>query len=70
MPLLIKLGSLINDIQKAEIHQPVRDPKTWSLSDDVQQIIYTIIEPPKIFPIVALNISLSEIGRASCRERV
>lgn len=59
MPLLIKLGSLINDIQKAEIHQPVRDPKTWSLSDDVQQIIYTIIEPQKTFPIVALNISLS-----------
>ncbi|NQT78287.1 MAG: HNH endonuclease [Bacteroidetes bacterium] len=59
IPLLIKLGTLINDIQDTEIHQPVRNPKTWSLSDDDQQIIYSIIEPPQTFPIVALNISLS-----------
>jgi hypothetical protein len=59
MPLLIKLGTLINDIQHAEIHQPVRDPKTWNLNDDAQPNIYLVTEPAKTFPTVALNISLS-----------
>jgi hypothetical protein len=59
MPLLIKLGTLINDIQHAEIHQPVRDQKTWNLSDQVGPIKYKITEPKKNFPVVALNISLS-----------
>ena len=59
MPLLVKLGTLINDIQHAEIHQPVRDPKTWNLSDDATETKYLNIEPTEIFPIVALNISLS-----------
>jgi SMODS-associated and fused to various effectors sensor domain len=59
MPLLIKLGTLINDIQYAEIHQPIRSPKTWNLSDDIQPNIYLVNEPLKTYPIVALNISLS-----------
>jgi hypothetical protein len=59
MPLLIKLGTLINDIQHAEIHQPVRTPKTWNLSDELIPIEYKVAEPEKSFPIVALNISLS-----------
>lgn len=59
MPLLIKLGTLINDIQDAEVHQPVRDPKTWKLSDNVQSIMYSITETKIQFPRVALNISLS-----------
>jgi hypothetical protein len=59
MPLLIKLGTLINDIQHAEIHQPVRDPKTWNLNDDAQPNIYSVTEATNTFPTVALNISLS-----------
>lgn len=59
MPLLIKLGTLLNDIQHAEIHQPVRDPKTWNLSDDAIETLYKIIEPSESLPTVALNISLS-----------
>ncbi len=59
MPLLIRLGTLINDIQHAEIHQPVRNPKTWKLNDDAKDTQYKIIEPTEPFPIVALNISLS-----------
>lgn len=59
MPLLIKLGTLINDIQQAEIHQPVRTPKTWNLSDELKPIEYKVEEPEKSFPMVALNISLS-----------
>lgn len=59
MPLLIKLGTFLNDIQTIEVHQPVRSPKTWNLSDDQDQIAYTVTKPEKIHPIVALNISLS-----------
>ncbi|WP_064198649.1 MULTISPECIES: SAVED domain-containing protein [Emticicia] len=59
MPLLIKLGTLINDIHNVEIHQPIRNPKTWNLSKEVIPINYKIIEPIEKNPIVALNISLS-----------
>lgn len=59
MPLLVKLGTLINDIQQVEIHQPVRDPKSWNLNDDATATDYRVIEPAETHPIVALNISLS-----------
>lgn len=59
MPLLIKLGTLINDIHHAEIHQPVRDPKTWNLNDNSNVTRYHLIEPSEVHPVVALNISLS-----------
>ena len=59
MPLLIKLGTLINDIQHAEVYQPIRNPKTWKLTNDVAPNIYSISEPLTFYPIVALNISLS-----------
>ena len=59
--LLIKLGTLINDIQNAEIHQPVRNPKTWNLADEIELTQFKIIEPKETFPFVALNISLSAI---------
>jgi len=58
-PLLIKLGSLLNDIQSAGIHQPIRNPKTWQWLDTADEIVYKTIKPPKHFPIVAINISLS-----------
>jgi len=59
MPLLIKLGTLINDIQQAKLHQPVRNPKTWNLNDDVTETTFQVIEPTEFHSIVALNISLS-----------
>jgi hypothetical protein len=59
MPLLIKLGTLINDIHNVEIHQPIRNPKTWNLSSDKITTRYKIIEPKELCPTVALNISLS-----------
>jgi len=58
-PLLIKLGTLLSDIQNAEIHQPIRDPKTWRWQENGEDISYNIIEPDKKFSVVALNISLS-----------
>lgn len=59
MPLLIKLGTLINEIQNIEIHQPIRNPQTWNLSDDTEVTNYNSSEPAIFHPIVVLNISLS-----------
>lgn len=59
IPLLIKLGTLINDIYKSNIHQKVRNPDTWNLDDDTVEVKYTLIEPEKKHKTVALNISLS-----------
>lgn len=59
IPLLIKLGTLINDIYKSNIHQKVRNPDTWNLDDDTTVVKYILIEPEKKHKTVALNISLS-----------
>lgn len=59
MPLLIKLGTLVNDIHDAEIHQPVRNPKTWNLDDSNTITTYNVAYPSEKQPTVALNISLS-----------
>jgi hypothetical protein len=59
IPLLIKLGTMVNDIYPAEIYQPVRTPKTWKLDDDLTEVTYHVIHPKEKHSIVALNISLS-----------
>jgi hypothetical protein len=60
IPLLIKLGTLINDIQDAEIFQPVREPKTWKLNNEVVETVYQTIVPKNIeTDLVAINLSLS-----------
>jgi hypothetical protein len=59
MPLLVKLGTLINDIQNVDVYQPIRNPKTWKLSNDTIKTIYKISKPKSINSIVALNLSLS-----------
>jgi SMODS-associated and fused to various effectors sensor domain len=59
IPLLIKLGTLINDIYPAEIYQPVRDPRTWKLNDETIEIKYHVTYPVNKHSTVALNISLS-----------
>jgi hypothetical protein len=59
MPLLIKLGTLINDISVADIYQPVRSPNTWKLTNDPASVSYSVIPPAAKHKTVALNISLS-----------
>lgn len=59
MPLLIKLGTLINDISVADIYQPVRSPNTWKLNNDPASVLYNVISPAAKHKVVALNISLS-----------
>jgi len=59
IPLLIKLGTLINDIQRADIHQPIRKPATWNLAEIGKIMAYQVISPKRKFKQVALNLSLS-----------
>lgn len=59
MPLLIKLGTLVNDIYNAEIYQPVRSPKTWKLNNAASSVNYKVTAPKTKQKSVALNISLS-----------
>jgi hypothetical protein len=59
IPLLIKLGVLLNDIQNIRVHQPIRNPKTWRLSANKNQIEYKVSEVLKNSTNVALNFSLS-----------
>lgn len=58
-PLLIKLGTLINDIYHAQVYQPIRSPKTWKLDTTGTSTVYRVTEPPAKATHVALNISLS-----------
>ncbi|MFM7017714.1 SAVED domain-containing protein [Flavobacterium sp.] len=59
IPLLVKLGTLVNDIYKGQVYQKVRTPDTWKLDDDKTEVKYTVVEPANNSKIVALNISLS-----------
>ena len=59
MPLLIKLGTLINDIANITIHQPVRSPKGWKLAEDGELANYTVSSSSEKKGVVALNLSLS-----------
>lgn len=58
-PLLIKLGTFLNDIYNVKIYQPIRNPKGWKLSNDKKRTEYNIDIPKTIKKNVALNISLS-----------
>lgn len=59
IPLLVKLGTLINDIYTCQINQKVRNPDTWKLDDDTTEVKYTVVEAINNHKTVALNISLS-----------
>lgn len=59
IPLLMKLGSMLNDIQHIRVHQPVRNPKTWRLSEATDQVVYQMDHTAGTSQNVALNISLS-----------
>ena len=59
IPLLVKLGTLLNDQQHIAVHQPTREPKGWNLTEDSDDFEYKVIRPDTIHENVALNISLS-----------
>lgn len=59
MPLLIKLGTLLTDLQTAQLYQLHRDPKGWAWPNDAQPPEFQISKPPEIKGEPALVISLS-----------
>lgn len=44
-PLLMKLGSLLTDIEEVEVFQLHREPRTWRWVDSDTQLEYEIVEP-------------------------
>jgi hypothetical protein len=59
-PLLIKLGTLLSDINRVEVYQLQKEPQTWKWQQDKSsQLEYIIHEPLTQYPTVAINLSLS-----------
>jgi hypothetical protein len=61
IPLLIKLGTLINDVHQVEIYQPIRNPNTWKWRPDseFEDVRYKVGNPDTNHVRVAINLSLS-----------
>lgn len=58
-PLLIKFGTLLNDLYPADIYQLHREPSTWKWLDHEDDIDLIIEEPIDHKKIIALKIALS-----------
>ncbi|NOU58888.1 SAVED domain-containing protein [Marinifilum caeruleilacunae] len=58
-PLLIQLGTLLNDIYPAEVYQLHREPSTWKWLDETELIKFRLVAPDKITKKVALKFELS-----------
>lgn len=59
-PLLIKLGTLLNDISDTNVYQLHREPQTWNWLDSNQDVVYSTITPSTCTKnTVALKIELS-----------
>lgn len=60
-PLLVKLGTLITDINSIEVFQKHREPDTWSwnIENSDMEFEYEIEEPSEIKKNIALVLSLS-----------
>ncbi len=59
MPLLIKLGTLLHDIQNVRLYQPHRNPTSWEWQTESNPFEFSVLKPDKVFQKVALNISIS-----------
>lgn len=60
MPLLIKLGSLLGDIQSVEVYQRHREPATWKWLHGSEEDQFASIQEPGHFDgVPVLNLSLS-----------
>src|SRR5690554_679554 len=59
-PLLILLGTLLNDLYNVDIFQLKREPKTWKWVDIGNNLNFRIIEPTEKKSIIALKFELSD----------
>jgi len=60
-PLLIKLGTLLNDLYNAEVYQLSKEPYTWKWLEHEQRIEHQILPASGTSKIVALKFELSAI---------
>lgn len=58
-PLLIKLGTLLNDIYEVETYQLHREPKTWKWLEEDSSLVFNTIQPKNISDKVALKFEIS-----------
>lgn len=58
-PLLIKLGTLLNDLNNVKVYQKHREPSTWKWQTDSSEIEYILHEPDNKTKIPVLIFSLS-----------
>lgn len=59
IPLLIKLGIMINDIQQVDVRQKRRNPDTWNFDEDIDTV-YNFEVAPEVKNNVALKLELSD----------
>lgn len=58
-PLLMKLGTLFNDLYDVQVFQKHREPQTWIWQEDINFRGFDLIKPEKYDGLPVLNISLS-----------
>lgn len=58
-PLLIKLGTLLNDIYPAQVYQLHREPSTWCWVDEDIEVLHQVSEADGNGKVVALKFELS-----------
>jgi hypothetical protein len=59
IPLLIKLGTMLNDIHSVDVRQKRRNPDTWNFDTDFDTE-YSLEIPSEVKTIIALKIELSD----------
>lgn len=60
IPLLIKLGIMLNDIQQIDVRQKRRNPDTWNFEADIDTV-YNLELASEVKTNIALKIELSDI---------
>jgi hypothetical protein len=58
-PLLIKFGTLFNDLYDVQVFQRHREPETWEWQDETDFDEFNLIQPKEFDGLPVLNISLS-----------
>ncbi|MCG2781007.1 MAG: SAVED domain-containing protein [Weeksellaceae bacterium] len=59
IPLLIKLGVMLNDIQQIDVRQKRRNPDTWNFEEDIDTV-YNLEIASEVKTNIALKIELSD----------
>ncbi|MDX5321359.1 MAG: SAVED domain-containing protein [Bacteroidota bacterium] len=58
-PLLIRLGTLLSDIYRADVYQLHREPSTWRWLEEDAEVKHVLHEPSRYGKVVALKFELS-----------